>query len=74
MITRPINRAFKINNTWYNVKLSNPLYPCIGCILYHESTGTCCQYLDNTLLDTFGTCINHHREDNQHVIFVKIKE
>ena len=74
MITRPINTAFKVNNTWYNVKLSNPLHSCIGCILYNESTDTCEKDLDTKLNDIFGTCVNLHREDNKNVIFVKIKE
>ena len=71
MITRPINKAFKVNNTWYNVKLSNRLYSCIGCILYNGSTGTCEKDLDSRLDVIFGACISHHREDNQDVIFVK---
>lgn len=71
MITRPINKAFKINNTWYNVKLCNQLPSCIGCILYRESTDTCEKDLDSRVYILFGTCSSPRREDNQDVIFVK---
>lgn len=74
MITRPINKAFKVNNTWYNVKLNNPSHSCIGCILYRESTDTCEKDLSDTLNDTFGTCAFIRRDDDQNVIFVKVKE
>lgn len=74
MITRPINKAFKVNNTWYNVKLANQLNSCIGCILYHELTGTCEKAVDTTLIDTFGACISLRREDDKDIIFVKIEE
>ena len=71
MITRPINKAFKVNDAWYNVKLSNQLYSCIGCILDNESTDTCEKDSDTELNDIFGTCSSSRREDNTDVIFVK---